>query len=115
MGQSALFLGESRGETFLVGDLDPFFRLSQNFDFAGLAFKVGDLLGEIDAFVIDALLDLGVLAIGTLLGLIVEFLLIDFPAELLSQALDQPRLFLALPFVFSLILFSDDFLGDLEL
>ena len=51
---------------------------------AGLTFIVGDLLGEIDAFVIDALLDLGVLAIDTLLGLIVEFLLIDFPAELLS-------------------------------
>ena len=49
---------------------------------------VGDLLGEMDAFAIEALLDLGVLAIDTLLGLIVEFLLRDFPAELFSAPRD---------------------------
>ena len=83
-----MFLGESRGETFLVGDLEPLFDLDWNFDLGGLAFMVGDLFGEIDAFVIDALLDLGVLAIGALLGLIVDPLLGDFPTELLSPDRD---------------------------
>ena len=83
-----MFLGESRGETFLVGDLEIFFGLSLNFDLAGLAFIGGDLLGDIDAFVTDALLDLGDLATDALLGLIVEFLLIDFPAELFRLARD---------------------------